>query len=444
VASFASGRILKILSNKYFKNTYWLILEKFLRLFAAIFVGALVARYLGPTDLGQLNFAHSFVMIFSIFITLGMDSVAVKAIVDSNHNENSILGTVFGLKLLSGTVSFFIIILLTYLLGYTQSTKIYIGIVGLIQIIHCFTVLDLYFQAKVKSKMVVISNVISLIVSTILRLAFIFLKLDVFWFISVFTIEALVMTFCFNIAYRSQGVSILNWSFDKNLAKKLISKSWPLILSGLTVSIYMKVDQLMIKELLNFTELGYYSAALKLSETWYFLPMVISASFFPSLVNSYENKDVYRKRFQLLYDGLFILSLGLSICTTFISPYLIDLLYGVDYKASATVLSLQIWASVFVFAGVAGGKWFVVNHKEKILMYLTTGSCILNIILNYIFIPKYGINAAAITTIVSQAFSALVGMFFFYKECKENIIFILKSFNIFSSIKRILSARNDF
>lgn len=415
-----------------------------MRLVAAIVIGAIVARYLGPESLGKLNFAHSFVMIFLVFSTLGLDSVVVKYLVSDDEDRDEILGTVLSVKLFAGTVSFVLIVLLTYLFGYDLDTKIGISIVATTQIFQCFNVLDLYFQSQVKSKFVVVSNIVSVLVSSILKIIFVLYGLDVIWFISVFAIESLVLSTSLCIAYKKQGQSILKWKSSIKLAKKLLSKSWPLMLSGLTISIYMKVDQLMIKELLNFEELGYYSAALKLSETWYFLPMVVSASFFPSLVNSFDNKNQYLSRFQLLYDGLLIISFALSICTVVVAPYLIDFLYGEAYSKSSDVLTLQIWASIFVFNGVASSKWFVINHEEKTLMYITTMACGINIVLNYIVIPKYGVNGAAFTTIISQAFSSFFGMFFFYGKCKENIYLMARSFNIYSSSKRLLNEIKNF
>jgi O-antigen/teichoic acid export membrane protein len=227
--------------------------------------------------------------------------------------------------------------------------------------------------------------------------------------------------------YFKEKKSIFLWKFDFKLAKKLLKNSWPLILSGIVVTIYMKIDQIMIKEMLGVKEVGKYAAAVTLSESWYFIPVIICNSLFPAIVNAKKvGETLYYERLQKLYNLMTWLSLSIAIFFTFFSKFIVNLLYGKEYMEAANVLTIHIWAGVFVFLGMASGKWLISENLQKYTAINTTIGAIINVILNYILIEKIGIKGAAISTLISYFFSAYFSLLFF-KKTRKNFIRISKS-----------------
>jgi O-antigen/teichoic acid export membrane protein len=159
----------------------------------------------------------------------------------------------------------------------------------------------------------------------------------------------------------------------------------------------------MIKNMLGDREAGLYSAAVKLVEVWYFIPMIITQSVFPAIVNAKQvSEELYYKRLQKLYALMVWIGILIALPITFLSNWIIKFLYGQAYLASAKVLVISIWSGVFVFLGVAFSSYLVSENWNNKSFYRTLLGGILNIVLNYIAIPKYGITGAAISTLLSQ------------------------------------------
>jgi len=210
------------------------------------------------------------------------------------------------------------------------------------------------------------------------------------------------------IAYLYQKLGNFYQHFDLHVAKEMLQDSWPLILSALAVALYMRIDQVMIKQMLGDKEVGLYSAAVRLTEVWYFIPVLITSSLFPAIVTAKKaNESLYYSRLQKLYDLMALVAITLAIPTTFLSGWVITLLYGNAFTAAGSVLAINVWAGLLVFLGVVNARFILVEGMNKIMLYMTVSCITLNVIFNLIFIPKYGIIGASIATLLSQCFGLL-------------------------------------
>jgi len=128
----------------------------------------------------------------------------------------------------------------------------------------------------------------------------------------------------------------------------------------------MKVDQIMIKEFLDSAAVGQYSAAVRLSEAWYFIPTIICSSLFPAIINAkIKSKVLYLSRLQRLFDLMVVLGIVIIIPVLIFGDWVILLLYGEAFNETAAVLKIHIWAGVFVFLGVANQKWFISENLQS-------------------------------------------------------------------------------
>jgi len=221
--------------------------------------------------------------------------------------------------------------------------------------------------------------------------------------------EGLLVATGLMIVYALQGGQINAWKTQISRAKNLIKDSWPLILSGLAIMIYMRIDQIMLGQMLGDESVGIYSAAVKISEVWYFIPMTVVASVFPSIIEAKkQNETLYYDRLQKLYDIMVLVALTVAILMTFLSDWVVTLLFGKAYLEASTVLSVHIWAGIFVFLGVASGKWFIIEGLQRYSFYRTLLGAIVNIVSNFFLISKYGIIGAAIATFFSQIIAAYI------------------------------------
>jgi O-antigen/teichoic acid export membrane protein len=405
----------------------------------ALFVGVYVARYLGPGKFGLLSYASSFVGLFAALATLGLDGIMVRELVKTPERRYELLGTAFWLKA-GGAILMWIAVAAAVPFTHNDTqTNILIVIIALAVILQAFNVIDLNYQAEVKSKYVVCAKLVSLIISSITKLVFIWIEAPLVWFACVFLLDAVLQATGLLAMYLRNTGKIGNWRWRWQTAKMLMSDSWPLILSGMVIAIYMKIDQVMIKEIMDASAVGNYAAAVRLSESWYFIPMAITSSVFPSIINAKkQSEQLYYQRLQKLYDLMVWLALAIAIPTTFLAPWIIRILYGKAFLPAAEVLSIHIWAGVFVFLGFANGRWIVAENVQYIAPIRSTAGGMMNIVLNIVFIPKYGINGAAITTLFSVLVASHIAFLFINKARR---IFIMQNRSFFRPILWIMARR---
>ncbi len=414
--------------RRYGANTAWLMGEKILRMFMGLFVGIWVARYLGPEQFGLLSYAQSFVFLFTAIATLGLDSIVVRELVKDKSQRNVLLGTAFTLKLIG---SLCILPLLWLGVQFTSNdsyTNLLIFIIASGTIFQSFNVIDFYYQSSVLSKYVAFANTITLAISSIIKIVLILNEASLLAFAIVGVFDTVILSLGLIYFYwQKTHHSLREWQFDKVVAKQLLSDSWPLILSSIMVSLYMKIDQVMIKEMLDNNAVGQYAAAVRISEAWYFLPVAICSSIFPAIINAKKvSETLYYQRLQRLYSVMIWLGISIALPMTFMSDWIINLLYGSAYIEAGQVLIVHVWAGLFVCIGVANSNWMI---NENIQVYSTLNTAIgatLNIVLNYILIISFGILGAAVATLIAYAVSAYFSLFL-WEKTKSNFYLISKS-----------------
>jgi O-antigen/teichoic acid export membrane protein len=412
---------------RYFKNTSWLFAEKIFKAFAMLFVGVWVARYLGPEQFGVLSYATSFVFLFSGISTLGLDYIVVRELVKNQNIANALLGTSFFLKLCGAFLSLVILWIISdhFISNYLEKSVILI--IAFSALFHSFKVIDFYFQSKVISRFSVYTSIFSVLLSIIVKIVLILNKAPLIAFAYAFLFDAITLSLAYIFFYLKQGLSIFKWHFEKHLIQALLKDSWPLILSSIFISIYMKIDQVMIKAILDAKKVGEYAAAATISEAWYFIPSIIAISLFPAIINAKkQNEKLYYSRLKNLYILMFWLAFLIAIPTAFFSDWIINLFYGKAYLASSNVLKIHVWAGVFVSLGVSSSRWLIAENLQVFALIITAIGAMLNIILNYFFIYEYGISGAAWATVISYFVSGYFA-YLFFRKTRNNFFFVTKS-----------------
>lgn len=416
------SQLKEIIDNKGFRrysfNTAWVMSEKILRMFLGIFVISWIARYLGPQQFGLLNYAQSFVFLFTAISTLGLDSIVVRELVKQEDNRNKLLGSAFFLKLIGALVLLPVIGIAIQFTSNDSFTNLLVFIIAFATIFQSFNVIDFYFQSKVISKYAAIANSVTFGISSTIKILLILVNAPLvsFALMSIFDMAILaggLALFYFSYVKKHDSdvfkKGFLGWEFDKKTAYFLLKSSWPLMLSTIVITIYMRIDQVMIKEILDYQSVGQYAAATRLSEAWYFIPIAIVNSLFPAIINAKKvSNELYIKRLQSLYTLLVWLAIAVSILISFFGDSIVMILYGNDFSQAASVLIIHIWTGIFVFLGVAFSSYLIAENWPKKAFYRTLFGAIINIFLNLILIPTYGLIGAAFATLIGQLFANVV------------------------------------
>ncbi len=409
--------------RRYFANTSWLLVERILRMGINLLVGVYVIRYLGPEQFGQLSYAMSFVGIFSVVAMLGLDHTVIRNLVKETTHPQELLGTAFGLKLIGAIIAIFFVVAACSFTSNSIEENILVLIVAAGLLFQSVTVIDFHFQARVQSRYVVYAQVVQLVISSIAKLSLVWSEASLFWFAAVVLIDAIVFAFGLVIVYINTGHNPKSWRYNSKLARILIRDSWPLMLSAIAISLYMKIDQVMIKEMIGAEAVGHYAAAVRISEIWYFVPVAIAGSLFPAMINMKEkSEERYYYQLQKLFDLMVFLAVVIALPISFMSEWIVMLLFGKAYLAAGAVLSIHVWSAVFVFLGCAIGRSFVVDNNQSLNLYRNILGLITNIVLNLMLIPVLGIKGAALSTFVSYLVSAYLAIPFFASGRKQFVL----------------------
>lgn len=413
--------------DKIIANTAWLVMDKFVRMGIGVGIGAWMARYLGPRNFGILNYAGAFAGLFAAVASLGLDSVVKRELVRFPEQAGLLLGSSFVVKLLAGLTAYALLVLALGHIGTDRETYIVTLIIGSALIIAPALTVDLWFQAQLLSKYTVWVQNACFVTFSLVRVVLIIGMKPVIAFAFTIPLEALTGAFLICFFYSKRSHYFSSWSFDFTTAKALLKESWPLLFASLVIMIYMRIDQLMLGSILGNEAVGIYAAALKLSEVWYFIPMVLASSLFPTLVRrKHLGLTSYAKTIQRYFDLNAGLAYALAIPATFLAPALIHLLYGHQYAGAEAILTVHIWTSIFVFLGVARDQFFVTEGLLKLSFYTTALGAVCNVGLNLVLIPRLGGLGAAITTVIAQATAAYFSTFL-YKESRPAAAYMSNS-----------------
>lgn len=395
--------LLKILDN-----ISWLFLDKILRMGVGLLVGVWIARYLGPQQFGLLNFATAFVGLFGAVAGLGLQGIVVRDIVCDPGCKEETLGTAAVLQFFSGLLTYGLILCAIFWLRPDDTlAKVLVAILGSIMLFKTSEVTMYWFESQVQSKYTVwVQNSVFLVFAAI-KVALIINHAMLITFAWAMMAEALVVALLMSVMLGIRGPKLQKLRATWVRAETLLKDSWPLLLSGIAITIYMKIDQIILGQMVGDEAVGIYSAAVRISEVWYFIPMAIVASVSPAILEAKKRNEVlYYQRLQHLYNLMVWLSVVVALPMTFLSTPIVILIFGEAYAASGPVLAIHIWAAVFVFLGVASSQWFLAENRQILSFQRAAIGAIVNVVLNLLLIPDFGVVGAAFATVVSQVMAA--------------------------------------
>lgn len=401
--------------RRYFSNTGWMFFGQIFSLLVSFFVGAWLARYLGPENYGVLSYSIAFAGLFAFIASLGVDGILNRELVSNVDQKNKLLGTSFILKLIGGFLAFFLSFIFVFIFESSNLIRVLVSLFSLIYIFQSIQVVSIFFQSQVDAKKNVRPQVITAIISSVLKLLLIFFGLGVIWLTLIYVLDSIWIGIFLILEYKTSGFNFRFWSFDKSLAKKILSSSWLLMLSSAAAYIYMKVDQVMIGIFMGGREVGLYAAAVKFVEIWYFIPSLICVSIFPAIINAKKiSSEIYAKRLKALFVLMFVLAVIIALPTTFLADWIILFLFGRDYFAATGILQIYIWSGVGLFLGWGVNQYLLSENKVKLIFFYNLISMIINIVLNLLFIPLIGLTGAAWATLL--AYFVMPLLFFIFKK----------------------------
>ncbi len=390
--------------RRYIHNASWALFVRVFSTLTSFFVTIYVVRYLGPSNYGELSYAVSFVGLFSIIASLGLENVLYRDLIKYPEQRNAYLGTAFVIRLVAGVIAGLTVVAAGYLTTPGDVSRLAIVILSGTYIFMAFNVIIYEFQANVAQKYPSLVTLAVVIILNVLKLAVIVTNEGVLYFALILLLEPILYaTLYVYIRLRYYG-SFSGWHFDRKIARSLLVDAWPFIFVALFMALYSRIDQIMLKHLIDSAAVGIYDAALRLAEAWLLLPALVASSLFPAIVNGKKlGMAEYRTRLLTLTYVFIGLAVVIALPFSFFADALIHLFYGPEFSASAPVFAIYLWIGVWVVIDIVTRHYLLVENKRKTIFFLTAGTALLNTGLNFMLIPALGPAGAAWSTFIAYA-----------------------------------------
>lgn len=414
-------------TNRIFHNAKWIIGCKIIQSLMQLVIGMICARYLGPSNYGLIHYAASIVAFAVPFMRLGLDATLVHELVENPEKEQQIMGTALLLNVLSSLLCMAAVFAFATVVNRGERVTILVCVIYSGSLL--FSALEMiryWFQYRLLSKY---SSLVMLGAYAAVSAYKIFLLVSgksVFWFAFSHCVEYGTVAAGLIGIYLSTGH---RFEVDISLAGKMLRKSRYYIAASLLVVVIQNTDHIMLTTMLGETENGIYSAALTCTTAAQFVYYAIIDSFRPVIFASKgKDREEFENSIARLYCIIVYLALGQGIVFTAFAKPIVMVLYGRDYLDAAALMGILSAFFLFSTIGVVRNIWILSENRNRWLWVINLSGAVLNMGLNWVMIPLWGIQGAAIASFLTQFFANFL-MGYLIRPMKDHNRLLLQGMN---------------
>lgn len=418
----------KVRTSNVLKNSGWIICGKIVQMMIAFIVGVITTRYLGPSNYGMINTAHAYTSLFLPICLLGFSGVFAKVVRDHPGEDGKYLGSGLAVRAAGSLIAILLISCIVWILNPEDGTfRIVCFIYSFTLVFQVFDLFDYWYQSRYESKYASVISVIGYALSSFYKVILLITGKSVVWFAFANVLDYAVIAFIY-MTYTVKKNHI-RLSISRKAVSSMLGISKHLILSNLMIVLYGQMDKIMLEKMLSASAVGLYSCAFSICTMWTFVLSAIINSMRPDIMDLYHtDKDAYQKRIIQLYSLVFWLSVGISAICYFGAEKILIILYGEEYRDAVGCLRIITWYAGFSYLGIARNIWTVCEGKQRYEKYFASAGFLTNFILNILLIPSYGIEGAAIASLLTQIVTNIITPWII-GETRVNTVLILYSLN---------------
>jgi O-antigen/teichoic acid export membrane protein len=395
-------------------NAFWLFVDRGWRLLLNFAVLGVVARQLGIEEFGRLNYAASLAVIFATLATLGLEGLVVRELVRRPEDWRTLLGTAAGLRLGGGCLALFVVGLVAWSHRDGQELAVLAMLVAGGFVPQALEVTDLWFQKDIQSRYTALARGVAAVMGAGVKLKLVQMNAPLPWFAAAIGLDFALAATALAFTYQQRGGRVSEWRFCHVTARVFLRDAAPLIGAGLLVAVYLRVEQVMVRELLGDGAAGVYLAAARLAEQWLMLPGLLVTSVYPLLVGSQSVDQLnHASRMQQLFDALTLLGLLIALGVAGVAPWLVPVVFGEKYRAAVPVLLVLAWTAPVIFNGAARAQFFLLENLTRYHVPSALIGIAVNVAVGLWALPRFGPVGAAASALGGYLCSAFVTSWLF-------------------------------
>lgn len=368
---------------------------------------AFVARVLGPEEYGAYAYVFALAQIFSVLGQMGLGALLARELVDKPDEHSRTLGTAAGMRgigFLAGAIG---ILLYGLLLPEHSSTEKWLFVVAAVYVLFSTIpiMFDGWFRSQVEARYSAMSGIIGNLMGSALKIGAVLAGSGVI-LVGIIQALSIMITSFFLITFfkMRKGPRIRSWTFDPQRAREILSESGFVFLGSILAVIYLKIDLAMLRWWADSETVGLYAISARLSEVFYFVPQAIVATFVPRLVELRKSDlSIFDRRFQDLLRILALLAYVVLAGILLLGPILMIMVFGENYRDAIPILMVHVLSLPFIFLRFAFSPWIVIVKFPQFSLISQGIGAALNVLLNILLIPSYGMMGAAVATLISYA-----------------------------------------
>lgn len=399
--------------KKVFANIFWAMTGKIVNMAGALLVGILVARYLGPSQYGLMNYVISYVALFTVISNFGLDDIEIRELSRQSEKKDFILGTCIRIRFCFALLAFLLIVVTLFIFKTDVFTTIMILVYALTLFTGCFNIIRNYFTSIVKNEYVVKSEISRTIIGACIKIVLLWIKAPLEFFIVATMFDTVLVASGYCISYKRTVGKISNWRYDSSIVPFYIREAFPLVLSGAAVIIYQRIDQVMIGNMIDKESVGYFATAGKFLDLILFLPMVLTQTITPLLVKAKErDREEYESKKQQFVSIVVWVAILLSVFVSLFAYWLIHFTYGDKYLLAVPILQIMAFKTVGMALSSSSGQIIIMERIQKWAFIRNIIGCLICVGFNLLLIPRFGVIGSAWVTILTVAFTGCLANIF--------------------------------
>lgn len=415
-------------------NSGWLLADRVIRMTLGVFVGAWVARYLGPASFGELAYAIAYIALFQTVATLGLDGVVVRDISRNVDSAGEVLGTAFVLRAVAGSTTWLIGVgALAWFKGVTNPYVILSAILGANLVFQAADAIDLWFQSQVQSRRTVIAKLLACFASNLIKVLLIYFKAPLPAFAGVLAFEVAAGALALSIVY-GRAPAPGAWRFHRPEAFRLLTESWPFIVAGAVNMVQARIEFVMIESFLGASALGQYAAASRFIEIFDLIFVALGTSIFPKV--SKGGPETSDTTFQRVYF-LAVLTYIAIVPVLFCVWLSLGVIYGSQYDVARRIFPLMAVRPLLAYIGIAKSMIIRVSFPPRYALFCSAIGACLAAGGAYFLLPTLGLTGAIVASLASYLVSNVLIDALFFRKNFSNILLCWKQWRYFTGLIRV-------